>query len=69
MADTAKVKCSNVLLIIDEKPAAFIALADKVRKESIEAVRELKAMGIRSVMLTGDREDATKTVAERKVES
>jgi len=55
---------TTVLLIIDEKPAAFIALADKVRRESMEAVRELKAMGIRSVMLTGDREDAAKSVAE-----
>ncbi len=55
---------TTVLLIVDEKPVAFIALADKVRKESIEAVRELKAMGIRTVMLTGDREDAAKSVAE-----
>jgi len=55
---------TTVLLIIDDKPVAFIALADRIRKESIEAVRELKAMGIRTVMLTGDREDAAKSVAE-----
>ncbi len=40
-----------------------IALADVVREESKEAVRELKAMGIRSVMITGDSEDVAKAVA------
>ena len=54
---------TTVLLSIDEKPIAVIALADRVRKESAEAVREIKEMGIKPVMLTGDRDDVAKRVA------
>jgi Cu2+-exporting ATPase len=54
---------TTVLLYIDEKPIAVIALADRVRKESAEAVRELKEMRIKPVMLTGDRDDVAKSVA------
>jgi len=55
---------TTVLLSIDEKPIAVIALADRVRKESAEAIRELKEMGIEPVMLTGDRDDVAKRVAK-----
>lgn len=43
-----------VFLLIDGKPAGAIALADVIRPESREAVRRLKEMGIRAMMLTGD---------------
>jgi Cu2+-exporting ATPase len=55
---------TTVLLMIDEKPIAVIALADRIRKESVEAVRELREMGVRPVMLTGDSEDVARSVAE-----
>ncbi len=43
-----------VYLMLDERPAAAIALADIVRPESRTAIRRLQAMGIRCIMLTGD---------------
>ncbi len=42
----------------------MIAAADTVNKESREAVEQLKEMGIKTVMLTGDNERTAKNVAE-----
>jgi len=54
---------TTVLLFIDEKPVALIALSDRIREESADAVRELKELGIRPIMLTGDRQNVAKSVA------
>ena len=41
----------------------LIALADSVRDDSIEAIRQFKEMGIRTVMLTGDRKKTAEAIA------
>jgi P-type Cu2+ transporter len=43
-----------VYVLVDDRPAAAIALADIIRPESREALARLKAMGIKPMMLTGD---------------
>ncbi|OFW66579.1 MAG: ATPase, partial [Actinobacteria bacterium RBG_19FT_COMBO_54_7] len=50
-----------VYLLEEDKPIGAVALADVVREESMEAVRDLRAAGIRCMMITGD----SKTVAQR----
>lgn len=40
-----------------------IAVADQVKQDAVQAVGELKAMGIRVVMLTGDNENTAKAIA------
>ncbi|MEW6444880.1 MAG: copper-translocating P-type ATPase [Pseudomonadota bacterium] len=52
-----------VFLLVDERPAAVLALADVIRPESREAVDALKGMGIRCMMLTGDSEAVARAVA------
>ena len=42
----------------------MFALADIVRPESKEAIAELKALGINSVMLTGDAKGVAQAVSE-----
>jgi len=51
---------STVLVAYQGKVCGMIAIADKVRGESRRAIEDLKRMGIRTVMLTGDN----KAVAE-----
>lgn len=53
-----------VFVIMEEKVAGAIALADIIRPESKQAVTELKRMGIRCLMLTGDNRQVAKWVAE-----
>ncbi len=52
-----------VYLVEGGRVLAAFALADAIRPESREAVAELKAMGIRVAMLTGDSEDVARWVA------
>lgn len=54
-----------VYLIVDGQIAAAFALADVVREESKEAIRQLHAMGIEVVMLTGDSRSVAEAVARQ----
>ncbi|MBQ6314443.1 MAG: heavy metal translocating P-type ATPase [Mogibacterium sp.] len=45
------------------KLLGLIALADSVRDDSVEAIRQFKEMGIRTVMLTGDRKKTAEAIA------
>lgn len=47
----------------NEKLLGVIAVADTIKADSAEAIKQLKAMGIRVVMLTGDNERTAKAVA------
>ena len=46
----------------DGKLAGVIAVADMIKEDSPEAVRQLRNMGIRVVMLTGDNERTAKAI-------
>jgi P-type Cu+ transporter len=48
---------------IDGKPAGEIALADAIKATTPAAVAELQRLGIRVIMVTGDREAVAKSVA------
>ena len=53
-----------IYVVIDGEVAGAVALADIIREESREAVRQLKEMGIRCLMLTGDNRRVARWVAE-----
>ncbi|AEK72051.1 copper-translocating P-type ATPase [Thermococcus sp. 4557] len=53
-----------VFLVIDGKLVGALALADRIRPESREAVKRLHEMGIKAYMLTGDNAKVAKWVAE-----
>lgn len=53
-----------VYVLSDDKVAGFIALSDKLRETSKEAVKRLKEMEIKSWILTGDNEEVTKSIAD-----
>jgi len=52
-----------MFVIIDEKPAGLIGVADPIKETTPEAVRQLHAEGIRIVMLTGDSRTTAEAVA------
>ena len=54
-----------LLFAFDGEPAGLIAVADPIRQDSAQAIRELRNMGIRTVMLTGDNERTAKAISEQ----
>lgn len=53
------------LLATDTQVLAIFAVADTIKDSSREALAELHALGVRSVMLTGDNEATAKTIASQ----
>ena len=53
-----------VFVLIENKIMGAIALADMVRPESKEAILQLKSMGIKCMMLTGDNQNVARWVSE-----
>ena len=54
---------SVTLLASDQGVLALFAVADTIKDSSRQAVAELKAMGVHSVMLTGDNNATAQTIA------
>ncbi len=54
-----------VAVEIDDRPAGLIALEDPIKATTPPAVAELRRLGLRVVMVTGDREAAARAVSEK----
>lgn len=53
-----------VFVLVDEKVAGYIALADAIRPESADAIKVFKKNGIKVLMATGDNETVAKAVSD-----
>jgi Cu+-exporting ATPase len=63
-ADVLRQKAvTAVLAAVDGKPAGVIGVADPVKSSTPEAVRSLRADGLRLVMLTGDNQTTAAAIA------
>ena len=57
--------CTIIYIVVGGSFAGFLALADGVRAESEEMIREIQEAGIAPVLLTGDHENAAETIAKQ----
>ena len=53
------------LVLIDDRAAGVIAVADTVKAGSQDAIARLHAMGLRTVMITGDNERTARAIARQ----
>ena len=56
---------TRVYVAVNGKTEGLILLSDKIKASAAEALRELRAEGLRIVMLTGDRREAALRVASQ----
>jgi Cu+-exporting ATPase len=54
-----------ILAAIDGRPAGAIGIADPIKASTPQALHDLKAAGLRIVMLTGDNRSTAKAVADQ----
>ncbi|MBQ1343705.1 MAG: metal-transporting ATPase, partial [Firmicutes bacterium] len=52
-----------LLFALDGKLTGIIAVADPIKQDSAQAIRELRNMGVQTVMLTGDNERTAKAIS------
>lgn len=63
--DEENSKGKTIIYVVSQrKLLGILALADLIREESREAIKSLKAMGIKIAMITGDSEGVAKWVAK-----
>jgi len=55
---------TGILVAVDNQFSGTLTIADPLRKESIDAVREFRRLGLDVVLLTGDRRAAAEAVAQ-----
>lgn len=55
---------TRVFILIDDQPAGYITLSDRVRPESPEAIRTLHGAGIECILLTGDNRQVAEKVSK-----
>jgi Cu+-exporting ATPase len=54
-----------MFVAIDGKPAGILAVADPIKSTTAEAIRDLHALGLKVVMLTGDNRRTAAAVAKQ----
>lgn len=52
-----------MLVAVDNQPAGVISVADTIKDTSAEAIRSLKDMGIKTIMITGDNRRTAEAIA------
>ncbi len=63
--DTCNVEGTVVHLAIDQVYAGYIVIADEIKEDAIQAIRDLKAAGVEKIMmLTGDSQAVAQQVAQ-----
>jgi len=53
-----------VAVAVDHQAVGLIALADQIKENAAQTVSQLKALGLRVILMTGDRREAADAVAE-----
>ena len=56
---------TTVVLTSENEALAVLGVADTLRETSVEAVKALHALGVRTVMLTGDNETTARAIADK----
>jgi Cu+-exporting ATPase len=59
-------QAKTVMIVgLDDRPVGIVAVADTLKDDSVEAIRELEAMGLKTIMLTGDNVQTAEAIAKK----
>lgn len=55
---------TEVLIALNQKFIGYVVISDTIKEDAAPAIKSVKDLGIKTVMLTGDAEDSARAVAE-----
>ncbi len=65
-AESLRKEGQTVMLVaVDDRPAGLVGVSDPIKTSTPEAIRELKAAGLKIIMVTGDNSTTAQAVAEK----
>ncbi len=63
--NTGEIVYTTIAVAVDGKFAGYITIADQIKEDSVEAIKELHAMNVKTTMLSGDKSAVVKFVADK----
>jgi len=54
-----------VFVAINQNPVGIISISDPIKKNSVQAIKKIKSLGINVMMITGDNEETARAIAEK----
>ena len=54
-----------VMVAVDNEYAGYLTIADEIKEDAAQTIQELKALGIQTIMLSGDKQEITSQIASR----
>lgn len=63
--DTDAIVYTTIAVAVGGKFAGYITIADQVKEDSVQAIKELHAMNVKTTMLSGDKSAVVKFVADK----
>lgn len=59
-------QAKTVMMVgLEGKPIGIIAVADTLKDDTVDAIKELESMGLKTIMLTGDNRKTAEAIAEK----
>lgn len=63
-AELENVVDTIVVTVVDKKYAGYITIADEIKEDAVEAIKQMHALSIETVMLSGDKQKVVDAVAK-----
>ena len=57
--------CTIIYVAVDGKLAGYVVLADTIRKESAEMIKEINGLNVQPILLTGDHDNAANAIGNQ----
>lgn len=64
-ADIEKIVDTIVTVAVDNKYAGYITIADEIKEDSADAIKQMHSLNIKTVMLSGDKQSVVDNVAKQ----
>lgn len=54
-----------VVITVNKRYAGYITIADEIKEDAVQAIKDMHALGIKTVMLSGDKQSVVNAVAKQ----